>query len=81
MAPTPEVEHEWSGAGEEDVVGVLVTGVLAGSASQMPTWAAAPEQPPERKRTLPHLCFPHLRKKELCLETRLNLFFVFPGRI
>lgn len=63
MVPTPEVEREWSGVGEEDVVGALVIGVLVGSVSQMLMWAAVLEQPPERKMILLHLYFLRLWKK------------------
>lgn len=69
VVPTPEVEREWSGVGEEDVVGALVTGVLEGSVSPMLMWAAVLEQPPERKTTLLHLYSPHLWKKDFCWET------------
>jgi hypothetical protein len=40
VVPTLEVEHEWSGVGEMDVVDVLVTGVHKESVFQMLVMAA-----------------------------------------
>jgi hypothetical protein len=73
VVPAPEVGREWSGVGGEDVEGALVTAVLAESVSQTLTWAAVPWQPPERRKTLLHLYFLHLWKKDFSLETKPRL--------